>query len=302
MDYYDTLEIDKKATEEEIKKAYKKKALQWHPDRNKGNEKEASKKFQDIAQAYSVLSDPEKRKMYDLYGSNDPRVTGSGMEPDTTFDASDFGNFGNVRFEHVRMGGGGGFGQHDFAKRIFENMFGASFNIHGNNDDDDDDDDFAQFHRRNVNRTMRKQPKQLIEHNLKCTLEDLYFGTSKKVRIEKEDIKIDILPGWKEGTKITFDNIANSKIIFILEQKKHEIFTRNENDLIMILHISWTEALKGFTKEIKFLDKSTDTIKLKGIPSSDYKYTIKNKGMPIRKEGRQLGYGNLIINFVVNFS
>lgn len=73
MDYYSVLEIDKNATEEEIKKAYRKKALQWHPDRNNGNETEASKKFQDIAQAYSVLSDPEKRKMYDLYGINDPK-------------------------------------------------------------------------------------------------------------------------------------------------------------------------------------------------------------------------------------
>ena len=293
MDYYNVLEIDKRATEEEIKKAYKKKALRWHPDRNKGNEKEASKKFQDIAQAYSVLSDPEKRKMYDLYGSNDPRVTGSGMEPDTEFDTSDFGN---VRFTHVS----GGFGKHDFAKNIFENFFGASFNVH--NDSDDDVDDFAQFHRRNANRATVKRPKRLIEHNLKCTLEDLYFGVSKKVKIEKEDVKIDISPGWKEGTKITFDNIANSKIIFILEQKKHEIFTRIENDLMMTLHISWTEALKGFTKEIKFLDNSTNTIRLKGIPSSDYKYTIKNKGMPIRKEGKQIGYGNLIINFVVKFS
>ena len=67
-DYYSILGVSRNATDEELKKAYRKLALKWHPDRNKDNKKVAEEKFKDISQAYEVLSDKEKRKMYDMYG------------------------------------------------------------------------------------------------------------------------------------------------------------------------------------------------------------------------------------------
>lgn len=70
-DYYKILQLDKKASPEEIRKAYKKLALQWHPDRNKGNEKVAGEKFKEISEAYQVLSDPQKRQRYDNPGFED---------------------------------------------------------------------------------------------------------------------------------------------------------------------------------------------------------------------------------------
>ena len=68
-DYYKILGVEKTATEEAIKKAYRKLAMQYHPDRNKEN-KEAEKKFKEIGEAYGVLSDKEKRKQYDMFGTN----------------------------------------------------------------------------------------------------------------------------------------------------------------------------------------------------------------------------------------
>ncbi len=66
--YYTILEVKKEATPEEIQKSYKKKSLKWHPDRNRNNKEEATKKFQEISEAYQILRDPEKRKLYDQYG------------------------------------------------------------------------------------------------------------------------------------------------------------------------------------------------------------------------------------------
>merc|ERR1711871_1593055 len=94
---YKTLGINQDASESEIKKAYRKLAIKFHPDKNKDNQEEASEKFKDISEAYQILSDPEKRKMYDSMGMDG--VKGNGMQ----FDPSDL-------FEHLFGGGGmGGF-------------------------------------------------------------------------------------------------------------------------------------------------------------------------------------------------
>lgn len=67
-DYYGILGVGKEASEEDLKKAYKKQALKWHPDRNQDKKEQAEEKFKDIAEAYEVLSDPKKRKIYDQFG------------------------------------------------------------------------------------------------------------------------------------------------------------------------------------------------------------------------------------------
>ncbi|XP_003382633.2 PREDICTED: dnaJ homolog subfamily B member 6-like isoform X2 [Amphimedon queenslandica] len=92
--YYETLGLSKNATEEEIKKAYRKLALKWHPDKNQDNVEEADKKFKEIAEAYEVLKDPEKRSLYDRYGK-----------------------------EGLKQGG---FGGHAAASDIFEQFFGTN--------------------------------------------------------------------------------------------------------------------------------------------------------------------------------
>lgn len=83
-DYYEVLGLDKQATEEQIKKAYRKLALKWHPDKNPNNREESENKFKEISEAYAVLSDPEKRKRYDMVGFEEAGMTG------TDFDFSHF--------------------------------------------------------------------------------------------------------------------------------------------------------------------------------------------------------------------
>lgn len=106
-DYYSILGVSRNATDEELKKAYRKLALKWHPDRNKDNKKEAEEKFKDISQAYEILSDKEKRKIYDQFGEEGLQ---SGMDP----------NGGG-------MGGMGGMGGFSFDPRdLFSQFFGTS--------------------------------------------------------------------------------------------------------------------------------------------------------------------------------
>ena len=102
-DYYEVLDVAKTATAEEIKKAYRKKAIQYHPDKNPGD-KEAEEKFKEAAEAYEVLSDPEKRKRYDKFGHQgmNGRFGGAGGGGMSMEDI--FSHFGDI------FGGGGGFG------------------------------------------------------------------------------------------------------------------------------------------------------------------------------------------------
>lgn len=92
-EYYKILKVPKSATLEEIKKAYRKLALKWHPDKNPNNTAEANKKFREISEAYEVLSDPNKRKMYDRHGKNFNKG-----QVDTNPDFFDFGGFSHFNF------------------------------------------------------------------------------------------------------------------------------------------------------------------------------------------------------------
>jgi DnaJ family protein B protein 6 len=119
--YYEVLGISKEASLHDIKKSYKKLAIRWHPDKNPNNVKEAEEKFKQIAEAYSVLSDPRKRKTYDLYGD-----AGSDGEDDLSF----FGHSGSFRSAH-----GHKFGDFTYARaeQIFKDFFKEKNGSHTKN-------------------------------------------------------------------------------------------------------------------------------------------------------------------------
>ena len=295
MDYYKILGVEKNTSENELKKAYRKLAVKWHPDKNPNNKDEAEKKFKEISEAYDTLKDKSKREMYDRFGKDG--VNSNNMNGFNNFNSS-------------------GISPDD----IFRNFFGTDnvFNVHENNHQT-----FSTFNFGGPNSTFQNHKRQRkkvkgasIEHKLKCSLEDLYHGTTKRIKIERSVnyakdssiIEINIQPGWKEGTKLTYPNMGNSSpleipgdIILIITQLEHEIFERSDNDLIMTCDISLDMALKGFTKKIKTMNGKMHTIKINKLPNSDYKHKVRNGGMPIRKNKRNIGYGNLIIKFNFKF-
>lgn len=146
-DYYEVLGVDKSASEEEIKKAFKKLALKYHPDRNPDN-KEAEEKFKEINEAYQVLSDSEKRQRYDQFGTAD--FNGQGFGGD-----GGFGGFGGFDF-------GGGFGD------IFSDIFGGGFSSGG----------------RSKNAPRKGAD---LEYTLRISFEEAVFGCEKEISVTRKE-------------------------------------------------------------------------------------------------------------------
>jgi len=268
-DYYKTLEIPKSAGADEIKKAYRKLAMQWHPDKNPTNKEEAEEKFKTISEAYSVLSDPEKKKQYDTFGSVEENNIPHG-----------FTGGNGVKVVFGRMGE---------ANKIFEQFFSES-----------GESPFSHF--TSFGHPHMRRRKHVAERELVCTLEELYLGCTKKINVNGKLLTVDIKKGWKEGTKITFDeDFEDIVLIFVIKEKKHESIQRIDNDLHCTLTISNKDATNGFTKSIKLLGTKSETLTLKGIKSSDYVHIIEGAGMPIRKQGSVVGNGNLCVHFIVTF-
>ena len=135
-DYYEILGVSKTATDDELKKAFRKKAKQWHPDANPNNKKEAEAKFKEVNEAYEVLSNPQKRQMYDQFGTADPQQAGFGAGGPFgggngyySYSSSDFGDFGDLGDIFSSFFGGGFGGQRSNARRSNGPRKGEDLNI-----------------------------------------------------------------------------------------------------------------------------------------------------------------------------
>ncbi|KAI5331235.1 hypothetical protein L3X38_021361 [Prunus dulcis] len=322
VDYYKLLQVDKNATDDDLKKAYRKLAMKWHPDKNPTNKKEAETKFKQISEAYEVLSDPQKRAIYDQYGEEGlkgqvPPPDAGGPGGATYFQTGDGPNvfrfnprnaddiFAEIFGFSSPMGGmGGGAGSGMRGTRSFGGLFG--------------DDMFSSF---GEGRPMTQAPRKAspIEKRLPCSLEELYRGTTKKMKISREIadasgktlpveeiLTIEIKPGWKKGTKITFPekgneqgNVIPADLVFIIDEKPHSTFTRDGNDLVVTQKISLAEALTGYTVHLTALDGRTLAIPINNVIHPDYEEVVPKEGMPIPKDPSKKG--NLRIKFNIKF-
>lgn len=317
IEYYDILGLKKPSNQKEIKKAYRKLALKWHPDKNEDKKDFASEKFKKINEAYSVLSDEKKKELYDKYGKDGEKINmGKGMP---------------------FSGGGVGFSQGVDAFNIFNEFFGTSNPF-------DVNDGFGRPHMRvrmnhpssmfgqNIGGHYYGTPEmprsrkkgKTSEKELYCSLRDLYTGTTKKVRVnrvklvnrvpvnETKMLDIKIQPGWKDGTKLTYPNLGNESeyetggdVIFVIKEKENEVFSRKGDNIYKTMNIKLKEALSGFTCNVYDINNKLHTIKVCKLKDSDFEYYIKEAGMPIRKKVnnlmKQTGYGDMIVKFNVSF-
>ncbi|GFP80048.1 Dnaj homolog subfamily b member 13 [Phtheirospermum japonicum] len=296
VDYYNILKVSRNATEEDIKKSYKRLAMKWHPDKNAVNTKEAEAKFKQISEAYDVLSHPEKRQIYDLHGEEGLK---SGLYAPPSSKDRDSGYGG---------GGGGGrgfkFSPRD-AEDIFEEFFGGMDGGKGKSS--------------GGGSGGRLKKAAVMETKLPCSLEELYKGSRRKMKISRvvldasgkpitveEVLAIHIKPGWKKGTKITFPEKGNHEpgfapgdLIFVVDEKAHPTFKRDGNDLIINQKISLLDALTGKTLNLTTLDGRNLSVQVSDIVKPGHELVIKNEGMPISKEpGKN---GDLRIKFDVKF-
>ncbi|XP_046875916.1 dnaJ homolog subfamily B member 13 [Hypomesus transpacificus] len=295
-DYYTALEICRSAADADIKKAYRQLALKYHPHTN--HKPGAKEKFNQLAEAYDVLSDPRKKATYDKFGEEGLK---GGIPPE-------FGENGAWSSGYV---------YHGNPDKVFRQFFGG-------------DNPFADFHTKDGNEVAYgfgglrgrgvKTQDFPIERDLHLALEDLFFGCTKKIKISRRvmnddghtsSIKDKILtiivkPGWDEGTKITFPeegdqgpNSIPADIVFVVRQKNHPRFVRAHNALVYTAQISLEMALTGFSIDVETLDGRLLNIPVNDIVHQNYSKVVTGEGMPLSQHPAQRG--SLIIQFDTEF-
>jgi len=304
QDYYQTLGVDKTATPDQIKKAYRKLAMKWHPDRNPEDKANAETKFKEIGEAYSVLSDEQKRKNYDQFGTDKaPNFQSSG--------------FSNPRHSAPNQG--------HFTFKNAEDLFQQfSFNF---GDDQMSSGPFGAFSGHNGYRTKygqngRKFKGDTVRYEVGVTLEELYFGRNKTMRItrqrvnrqngstfaESKTLNFEIKRGWKSGTTVTFEgegdetmNVSPGDIQFVIMERKHAVFSRDGHDLVKTVRVSLKQALLGVEVKVSTLDGRTLKVPVtERTIHHGFTHRVRGEGMPIKNtEGQR--FGDLVIKFEVQF-
>ena len=324
-DYYKILGIPKTAKDNEIKKAYRKLALQWHPDKNKTPG--AEEKFKEISEAYDVLSDKEKKEIFDKYGEEGlkgtPGSDGSSnmhFQGGPGFTRTFVFTSGNARETFAKA-----FGDDDEFADIIGGLGGFSFfNDHrrrtpGSRTSGNDN---FMFDFDGVPPRSKKQKVQdpTIEKDLLVSLEELVSGCTKKMKIsrkvydergtfmnEEKILTVNVKPGWKAGTKITFPKEGDRKpgivpadVVFIVKDKRHAKFSRDSsNNLIYTAKISLRDSLTGGQVEVPTLDGREIKLSLNGIVCPDSTRRILGEGLPLPKNPSKRG--DLIVKYHVCF-
>ena len=301
-DYYQILGVDKKASAEDIKKAYRKLAIKWHPDKNPNNKAASEEKFKKISEAYAVLSDTEKRQQYDNFGSDQFSQRYSQEDIFRDFDLNDilrsfgFGGLGGgARTYRTSTGGGrrGGQTSQNY-EDPFSNLFGSMGGMGGG----------QQNYRRNV-----PQKGQDAEYNLSITLEESVKGAEKKIAFQKEnqteEINVKIPPGISTGKKLRLSgkgmpgyNGGHAGDLFLnINVLPHPIFARDGNDLYIEKSIRFTQAALGTAIDIPTLDGITKRIKIPPGTQNNTKIRMKGYGVPgLKGAGRGDQYVKITID------
>ncbi|MBN1831049.1 MAG: DnaJ domain-containing protein [Deltaproteobacteria bacterium] len=278
-DYYKILGVAKSASKDEIKKAYRKMALQYHPDRNKGD-KAAEDRFKEISEAYAVLSDSEKKKQYDMFGADgfQQRYT-----QDDIFRDMDFGSI----FKEFGFGGGGRGGSH-----IFSQIFGGT----GGRPQYGRGGPFGGGQPRGV------KGQDLI-YELPVTLEEAVNTTEKVIAYQvdgrQERISTKIPAGISTGKKLRLTGKGNpgayggpnGDLYVQIKVLDHPLFKREGDDLILARKIKFSDALLGTELDVPTIDKKTMRIKIPAGTQNNAKFRLKGQGMPhMNKKGRGDAY------------
>ncbi len=263
-DYYDILGVSKNASAEEIKKAYRKQALEWHPDRHPNEKEAAEKRFKEINEAYQVLSDTQKRSAYDQFGH---QAFSPGGGQAGGFGGNPFagGRSGPFTYTYTTSGGENPFGNFDF---------GDPFDI------------FAQFFGGGM-----RQPR-IPRYSLKIDFMEAIEGTEKTVNIEGKRRTIKIPPGVEEGSRINFKDFVIS-----IDVRPHEMFERDGADIYVKFDIPYSLATLGGNVKVPTVDGEVE-IKIRGGTQSGTLLRLRGKGAP-RLRGRGRGDEYVKINVVV---
>lgn len=325
-DYYEVLGVDKNATDDELKKAYRKLAKKYHPDANPDNKKEAEAKFKEVNEAYETLSDKQKRQMYDQFGPDGPQgfggAGGSGFYSQgfDGFNMGDFGDLGDIFSSFF----GGGFSSNGRTKQKSGPTKGASLRY-------DIEITFEEafsgvekeisFNREETCHTCNgtgAKPGTQVETCSMChgtgqitQMQTTILGQMQTTRtcphchgegkVIKEycetcrgkgkvkkatKIKVKIPAGIDEGQTVILrgEGAAGSKggekgdLFITIHLKRHQLYTRKENNVYCEIPVTITQATLGANLEIPMVDGTKEKCKIPEGTQTDTKFRIKGKG------------------------
>lgn len=316
-DYYAILGVTKSASEDEMKKAYRKMALKYHPDKNKSPN--AEEKFKEISEAYDVLSDPRKKQIYDQVGEEGLKKGAGGPSGSNCGRGFTYAYHGDPRATFAQFfGNSNPFDEFDGYSGVDPGMGIdiSEFMCGGMNRANSFPSNYQ-----HCNSSKPKVQDASIVRDLPVSLEDIAQGARKKMKIsrkiynesgilrtEEKILEVNIKPGWKAGTKITFaqegDRVPGktpADIIFIIREKAHQHFTRDDSNLIHIKKISLKEALCGLpTFHVPLLNGNSQSLSIinEVIKPTTVKRILAG-GLPYPKEANRRG--DLIVKFEIIF-
>ena len=266
-DYYEVLGVGKNASDDEIKKAYRKLAIKYHPDKNPGD-KEAEAKFKEINEAHDVLSDKQKRARYDQFGhagvggaggaSGNPFAGGNPFGQGGTF------NYGGQTFS-FDFGGAGG--------SVFDDILGSMFGFGGG----------------------ARRPRRGADYQTSVTLtfEEAIFGTTEKVTVEGKDLKVKIPAGIDDGMSVRLKGKGGpapeggsepGDLYVRVRVKPHKHLTREGAIILSEEHINMVDAALGCEIEVETVD-GTVTMKVPAGSQSGTPFKLSGHGVPFRADG-----------------
>eukprot|EP01127_Copromyxa_protea_P002229 TRINITY_DN12122_c0_g1_i1.p1 TRINITY_DN12122_c0_g1~~TRINITY_DN12122_c0_g1_i1.p1 ORF type:complete len:371 (-),score=90.59 TRINITY_DN12122_c0_g1_i1:62-1105(-) len=323
-DFYKVLGVARNASEKEIKKAYKKLAIQYHPDKNKGNS-EVESKMQAVNAAYSVLSDPEKRRIFDQYGEE-------GLNKDNNRG----GGWGDMFDLFGRRQGGGGKAEMKKGQAIYIELQATLEDLYNGRD-------FEVLQRRQVlcshcRGTGAEDPNDVSKcpvcggSGVKIVNQQLAPGFVQRVqttcdhcggkgkivnsqchvchgsKVEKGEqfVMVFIEKGMPDGHEIVSPSDGDQNpdeepgdLIFKIKTRSHKMFTRQGNDLLMTARISLLQALVGFTSEFEHLDGHKVTLARTDVTPPGFVQTIAGEGMPYFEQASKKG--KLYVTYQIDF-
>ncbi|QQR80135.1 MAG: DnaJ domain-containing protein [Deltaproteobacteria bacterium] len=278
-DYYKILEVERSASQDDIKKSFRKLAKKYHPDVNKGNKK-AEEKFKEVTEAHEVLGDADKRKKYDQFGSADFSGFGGGGGTGPGYahrayswnnqqgaqNGADF-NIGDI-FGDLFGGAGGGFS----TGRTSRSRKGTPFS------------DYMQ------------EAQEDVETSIEIAFEESIKGGTRRLTLQRggreEKIDVKIPAGIRDGGKIRIPGKGNGGDLYIkVRVAPHQLFTREDDDLFEEVPITFTQAILGDTMKVPTLDGAIN-LKIPPHTSSGKKFRIPEKGAP---HLGQAGRGDLFV-------
>lgn len=262
-DYYKILGVGRSASQDEIKKAFRKLAVKYHPDKNPGD-KAAEEKFKEVTEAYEVLGKEDTRRKYDELGAN------------------------WKQYENAGFGGGGGFqgfGGQGFSASGFSDFFERFFGGQGGGFGFGDMGGFGNFGgRRGRSRAMRGQD---VSASLNLTLREAYSGSQRLINVGSQTIKVSIKPGVKDGQTLRVKGKGapganggeNGDLLMKINIAKDAEYQRSDDDLIKNINVDVYTAILGGKVAVETM-KGTVNVPIKPQTQNNSVLRLKGLGMP----------------------